>query len=101
MRYFVRICVSLHDSIAYPNLSEGIELCIEAHPVKNMFPTLALAKLKTLEGLALFTISRLSRFRKLRMSSFFAKETLSHSSWRASTISSHSARASCGSDERR
>lgn len=71
------------------------------HPVKNIFPTLAPWKLKTLLGLALFTISRFSRFRKLRISSFLGDETTLHSSCRASTISSHSRRAACGSDARR
>jgi hypothetical protein len=43
-------------------------------PVKNRFPTLADWKLKTDDGRARLTISRLMVFRKLRMSSLLEDE---------------------------
>jgi len=48
------------------------------YPVKNMLPMLAEEKLKTEDGLALFTISRFTRLRKDRISSFFGDETCVH-----------------------
>lgn len=49
------------------------------HPVKNKFPILAPEKLKVELGLNLFRISKLIKFRKLRISSFFAVEMFVHS----------------------
>ena len=71
------------------------------HPVRNKFPTLALEKLKTEVGRARFTISMFSTLMKLRISSFLGEEMSRQSSCRASTMSSHSCRASLGSVERR
>lgn len=62
-------------------------------PVKKRFPTLADWKLKTDEGRARLTISRLIVLRKLRMSSLLEDEMDVQRAWRASTISSHSTRA--------
>lgn len=62
---------------------------------------LALSKLKTLDGLALLTISRFNKFKKLLMSSFFGEEMSFHSACLASTMSNHSSRADCESAERR
>lgn len=64
-----------------------------AHPVRNRFPTLASAKLKTLVGLLRFTISRFNVLKTERISSLFWLEMKAHRIWRASTMSSHSARA--------
>lgn len=71
------------------------------YPVKNIFPILADEKLKTDDGLALLTTSRLNRFRKDRMSSFLCDEISVHSGCRASTIASHSIRAASESAGRR
>jgi hypothetical protein len=70
-------------------------------PVKNRLPTDADWKLKTDEGRARFTISRLMVFRKERISSRFEEEMDVQRACRASTMSSHSIRASVGEGERR
>jgi hypothetical protein len=66
---------------------------MRTHPVKNKFPILAPEKSKLLDGLRLFTTSKATRLRIDRISSFFAVEIFVHSSCSASTISSHSCRA--------
>jgi hypothetical protein len=66
---------------------------MRTHPVKNKFPILAPEKSKLLDGLLLFTTSNATRLRIDRMSSFFAVEIFIHRSCSASTISSHSCRA--------
>lgn len=70
-------------------------------PVRNRFPTDADWKLKTEEGRARFTISRLMVLRNERMSSRLGEDMESQSGWRDSTISSHSMRASVGETVRR
>lgn len=70
-------------------------------PVRKRFPTAADWKLKNEEGRARFTISRLMVLRNERISSSFSEEMDVHSSWRASTMSSHSARAASGVEARR
>ena len=62
-------------------------------PVRKRFPTLADWKLKTDEGRARFTTSRLMVFRKLRINSLLEDEMDVQRAWRASTMSSHSIRA--------
>ena len=69
--------------------------------VKNRLPTDADWKLKTDEGRARFTISRLMLLRKERISSRFEEEMCVQREWRASTMSSHSIRARMESGERR
>lgn len=54
-----------------PKQTTGREEENKTHPVKNIFPILALEKLNTLDGLTLFTTSKFSRFKNDRMSSFF------------------------------
>jgi len=71
------------------------------YPVRNRFPMLASAKLKTDVGRALFTISMLSVLRTDRMSSLLGLEMKVQSRCRASTMSSHSVRALIGSELRR
>lgn len=67
------------------------------YPVRNKFPTLALSKLKTLLGFALLTISRFSKFKKLRINSFLEDEMWVHNACRPSTTSSHSSFAAWAS----
>lgn len=69
--------------------------------VMKRLPIAPFVKSKVLDGRARLTISRLMRFRKLRISSFFGEEMSFQSSCRDSTISSHSSRALPESDERR
>lgn len=63
-------------------------------PVKNKFPTDALWKLKTEDGRARLTISRLMVLRNERMSSRLEEEIEDHMGERPSTIESHSSLAS-------
>lgn len=70
-------------------------------PVRNKFPTDADWKLKTEEGRALLTISRLMVLKKERMSSRFEEVIFVQRGCRASTMSSHSTRALAGEEERR
>ena len=48
------------------------------YPVRKRFPMLADEKLKVEVGLSLFTISKFSRLRKDRISSFFSEEMPLH-----------------------
>lgn len=72
-------------------------LLVWTYPVRNRLPTLASAKLNTLVGLFRFTISRFNVLKTERISSIFWLEMNAHRTWRASTMSSHSARAFIGS----
>lgn len=71
---------------------------LTTYPLRNMLPTLALAKSKTFGGLALLTISMFTVFRTDRMSSLFGLEMKLQSRDRDSTMSSHSDRALSGSE---
>ncbi len=69
--------------------------------MRNRFPILASAKLKTEVGRARLTISRFSVFKTERISSLLGLDTNVQSRCLASTMSSHSARALMGSELRR
>ena len=69
--------------------------------MRNRFPTDADWKLKTEEGRARLTISRLMVLRKERISSRFSEVMHSQRAWRDSTMESHSMRASVGEGRRR
>ena len=70
-------------------------------PVRKRFPTEADWKLKTEEGRARFTISRLMVLRKERISSRVEEGMEVQRGCVASTIESHSLRASVEEEERR
>lgn len=72
-----------------------------AYPVRKRLPTLASAKLNTLVGRFLFTISRFNVLNTDRISSRFWLDMNVHSKCRDSTMSSHSERAFIGSADKR